>query len=87
MKYTQKGQNMKYTQKEVNEINNKTIRRERGVASILMLFCFALGMLAERCSNATETRDVKSGVVMSDSAKSFQPGDTIKVILINEKQR
>ena len=74
---------MKYTEKEVDKI----IRKERGIASILMLSCFAIGMLAERCSNTTANRDVKSGVVAADSAKSFQPGDTIKVILISEKQR
>jgi len=74
---------MKYTQQEVNKI----LIKERRKASLLIFFAGVLGMLAGKCSNTSPVRDVKSGIVVSDSNKTFQPGDTIKVILIKEKQR
>ena len=72
-----------FTQQEVNNI----IRKERRIASALMFLSGILGILAGKCSNPVPNREVKSGIVSADSAKSFQPGDTIKVILIKEKQR
>lgn len=78
---------MKYTQQEVNTLINKTIRKERGIAAALIFLSGILGILTGRCSNPVQKREVKSGVVAADPSKSFQPGDTIKVILIQEKQR
>ena len=74
---------MKVTRQEFYE----AIRKERRRAAVMMFITGMMGMVVGRCSNPVENRNVKSGVVSSDSPKSFQPGDTIKVILINEKQR
>ena len=73
----------KFTQQEVNNI----IRKERRIASVLIFLSGILGIWAGKCSNPVPGREVKSGVVLADSAKGFQPGDTMKVILIKEKQR
>ena len=75
---------MRYTQQEVNEL----IRKEHQRAALLILVAGLLGLAVGKCSSADiSNHNVKHGVVMPDSSKSFQPGDTIKVILIKEKQR
>jgi len=75
---------MKYAQQEVNEL----LRKERQRASLWILVIGLLGLIVGKCSNTSQyDRNVKHGVIAPDSNKSFQPGDTIKVILIKEKQR
>ena len=75
---------MRYTQQEVNGL----IRKEHRRAALWIFVVGILGLVVGKCSNTDfSNRNVKHGVVMPDSSKSFQPGDTIKVILIKEKQR
>ena len=79
---------MKKRKQDLIESYRKERRKERQFTAMMIFFVGAMGVIAGRCSNPNQNPiNVKHGVVSSDSRKSFQPGDTIKVILINEKQR
>lgn len=79
---------MKKRKQDIIESLRKERRSERRFVSAMIFLVGVMGVIAGRCSNPNQNPiNVKRGVVAPDSSRNFQPGDTIKVILINEKQR
>lgn len=79
---------MKKRTRDIIEHNRKERQSEHRFASAMIFLAGAMGIIVGRCSNPKQNiPNVKHGVIVHDSTASFQPGDTIKVILINEKQR
>ena len=78
---------MKKRKRDIFETLRKARRRERRLTLMMMFFVGIIGVIAGKCSNSNQNTSDFKGVIVPDSTKSFQPGDTIKVILINEKQR
>ncbi len=79
---------MKKRSRSIFENIRKERRKERQFTASMIFLAGIMGAIIGRCSCPNQsTGDFKHGIVAPDSGKNFQPGDTIKIILINEKQR
>lgn len=79
---------MKKRSRSIFENIRKERRKEQQFTATMIFLAGIMGAVIGRCSCPNQNIvDFKRGVVAPDSGKKFQPGDTIKVILINEKQR